>query len=193
MDLNIEILGLKWTKIFAHDIDGGLFANLEEAQKKNINDEDAKLFSRLFDLESMRDNNGVFHFKLCHPELTEEAFPCNEWKQSSNPAVESRVTGFEGIHLTWPLRSDFKPFGGLLKSNPEHNLMDDWEGAWWWNSVGTITAHEGGIPGPVNAKKEYIIVKKKELYVYTQQIASERTTPQTQTTTSVEGDLQNQK
>ena len=110
----------------------------------------------------MRDNNGVFHFKLCHPELTEEAFPCNEWKQSSNPAVESRVTGFQGIHLTWPLRSDGKPFGGLLKSNPNENLIDDWEGHFWYNSVGTIAAYEGKIPGPLG-----IWVKKKELYVKT--------------------------
>ena len=55
--------------------------------------------------------------------------------------------------------------------------------------MGTITAHEGGIPGPVNAKKEDIIVKKKELYVYTQQIVTETTKPQTQTTTSVEGEF----
>ena len=164
---SIMITGLKWTKIYAHDIDGGFFADLEEAKKKNVNDENAQLFSKLYDLESMKDNDGVFHFKLCHPELT-EAFPCNEWKQSSNPIVETSVSGFEGIRLTYPLRSDRKPFGGLMKSNPSENLMDDIPTNYWWNSIGTIKAHGGKIPGPVSAGKGGISVKKKELYVYTQ-------------------------
>ena len=116
----------------------------------------------------MRDNDGMFHFKLCHPEITEEDFPCNEWKQSSNPIVESQVTGFVGIRLTWPLRSDGKRFGGLMKSNPSHNLMDDDpSGGFWFNTVGTIQTHNGKIPGPVAEGPTPIYVKKKELFVFT--------------------------
>ena len=159
---------VQWRKIYAHDIDGGVFANLEEAKKKNVDDENSKLFSRLYDLESMRDNDGMFHFKLCHPERTEEDFPCNEWKQSSNPLVESKVTGFVGIRLTWPSRSDGKPFGGLMKSNPSQNLMDDDPSGYWWNTVGTISEFGGKIPGPVAAGPTHIQVKKKELFVFTQ-------------------------
>ena len=116
----------------------------------------------------MKDDNGMFHFKLCYPERTEEDFPCNEWKQSSNPLMDSKVTGFVGIRLTWPLRSDGKPFGGLMKSNPGNNLMDDDPSGYWWNTVGTISEFGGKIPGPVAAGPTYIQVKKKELFVYTQ-------------------------
>merc|ERR1712013_195064 len=160
---------LQWSKIYGHDIDGGVFANLEEAKKKNVDDENSKLFSRLYDLESMWDDNGMFHFKLCYPERTEEDFPCNEWKQSSNPLMDSKVTGFVGIRLTWPLRSDGKPFGGLMKSTPQTNLIDDDPSWFWWNSIGTISAypHGPGIPGPVAAGPTHIVVKKKELFVLT--------------------------
>ena len=61
------VTGVQWRKVYAHDLDGGVFANLEEAKKKNIDDENSKLFSRLYELESMRDNDGMFHFQLCHP------------------------------------------------------------------------------------------------------------------------------
>ena len=160
------VTGLSWRKIYGHDIDGGVFANLEEAKKKNIENENSQLFSKLYDLESMRDNDGMFHFKLCHPERTEEDFPCNEWKQSSNPVVESKVTDFVGIRLTWPLRSDGKPFGGLMKSSPHTNLIDDDPSWFWWNSIGTISAYpHGGIPGPVATGPTHIQVKKKELFV----------------------------
>ena len=114
----------------------------------------------------MRDNDGVFHFKLCHPELTEEAFPCNEWKQSSNPLIETSVTGFVDINLTWPLKSNNGHFGGLMRSNPKKNLMDDDESDWWWNSVGTLSTFQGKLPGPVNQTNHYG-VNKKELYVFT--------------------------
>ena len=161
------VTGLHWRKVYSHDIDGGVFANLEEATKKNVDDENSKLFSRLYDLESMRDDNGLFHFKLCYPERTEEDFPCNEWEQSSNPLMDSKVTGFVGIHLTWPLRSDGKPFGGLMKSTPSQNLMDDDPSGYWWNSVGTISKHHGELPGPVATGPTPIIVKKKELFLLT--------------------------
>merc|ERR1712142_70468 len=166
--------GLTWRKIYSHDITGGLFADLEEAKKKNVDDEDAKLFSRLYDLESMKDDQGVFHFKLCYPERVDVDINCNEWKQSSNPVTESKVTDFQGIRLTWPLRSDLKPFGGLMKSTPDKNLMDDFDGpdptgTRWWNSVGTLKSYKntGKIPGPVDKSKKPILVEKKDLYVYT--------------------------
>ena len=153
---------MKWRKVYSHDITGGLFRNLIEAGRKNVDDEDAALFSILYDLDMMKDDGGLFHFKLCYLEQTDHRFPCNEWKQSSNPILASNVTGFVSISLTWPSRSDGQPFGGLLRSNPGQNLMDDDPGQGWWNSVGTVQGYRGGIPGPRN-----ISVTKKELYVYT--------------------------
>ena len=77
-----------------------------------------------------------------------------------------KIKDYVAIRLTWPLRSGGKPFQGLVKSNPSQNLMDDEPNGYWWNSVGTLIAHEGAIPGPVGEGTEYIKVKKKVLYVY---------------------------
>ena len=111
----------------------------------------------------MRNEDGIFHFKLCYPEATEYDFPCNEWKQRSNPLEESTVEDFEGINLTWPLRSDGEPFGGLMNSTNNKNLMDDDPSKqFYWNSVGTISGHGGYLPGPVG--KGW--VKKKEMFVH---------------------------
>ena len=156
-------VGLKWRKIFSHDISGGLFDNLISASRMNVGNESALLYSILYDLELMRDDSGVFHFKLCYPELTQHEFPCNEWTQSSNPVTHSQVKNFVSIHLTWPNRADGKPFAGLMRSNPGHNLMDDDPSEeLWWNSVGTIQDYQGKIPGPAN-----VTVSRKEFYVYT--------------------------
>merc|ERR1719347_2514099 len=111
----------------------------------------------------MRDDNGVFHFKLCYPDLTQHEFPCNEWKQSSNPVTHSQVEDFVALRLTWPLRADGQPFVGLMSSNTGQNLMDDNPSEdYWWNSVGTIKDYEGKILGPGN-----ITVTRKQLFVYT--------------------------
>ena len=161
---NIQLfVGLKWRKIYTHDISGGFFENLISASRMNVGNESALLYSILYDLDLMRDDSGVFHFKLCYPELTQHAFPCNEWIQSSNPVTHSLVKDFVSIHLTWPNRADGKPFAGLMRSNPGHNLMDDDPSEeLWWNSVGTIQDYQGKIPGPAN-----VTVSRKEFYVYT--------------------------
>ena len=151
-----------WRKVFAHDVEGGVFSDLEEAQKKNIHDENAKLFSLLYDIESMRGEDGLFHFQLCYPEIVDEPFPCNEWKQSSNPVVESTVKGFVKIRLTWPEGPFNGEFNGLMKSSPWKNLLDDDpDDGQFWNSIGMVSLHGGKIPGP-----RKILVKKSELYVY---------------------------
>jgi len=156
-------VALTWKKVYSHDVDGGLFANLDEAKKKNIDDESASLFSVLYNLESMRNDDGVFHFKLCYPELSEE-FPCNEWIQSSNPVTESNVTGYSGVKLTYPKNGIRGPFQGLGLSPPSfvNNLIDDAPShGKWWSSIGTIKAIGSGIiPGPYGQT-----VKKNELYV----------------------------
>eukprot|EP00092_Neocalanus_flemingeri_P012265 GFUD01013221.1.p1 GENE.GFUD01013221.1~~GFUD01013221.1.p1 ORF type:complete len:589 (+),score=124.60 GFUD01013221.1:122-1768(+) len=160
--------GTKWQKVYSHDTAGGLFATVDEAKKKNINDEDADLFSVLYNLKSMRNEDGVFHLKLCYPELTEHAYPCNEWIQSSNPVLESTITGYIGIKETWPKNSGGNAFQGLGLSPPSFssNLIDDAPSSTsWWNSIGTLKYHGGSdtIPGPVGPTG--IIVKKKVLYV----------------------------
>jgi len=157
-----------WRKVFSHNASGGLFSDLDDAKRKNIDDNEADLFSILYDLESMRNEDGVFHFKLCYPDLTEYDPPCNEWKQSSNPLTESKITGYSAIAIAWPKNSINKEFGGLGLSPPSfrENLIDDApEHAWWHCSIGSLK-HWGGsdtIPGP--QKDGQRAIKRVELHV----------------------------
>ena len=155
-------------KVFAHDPSIGLFTNLEDAKKKNIDAENAPLYSILHDLESLTSSDGFFHFKLCYPDLTQFPFPCNEWIQTSNPVVESTITGYKALNITWPYRGDLKPFGGLgLSAQPQLNLIDDTPDSphiFWWNSIGSFSNYPQGsstVPGP-NAQ---FLTGKRELYL----------------------------
>ena len=76
-------------KIFSHNLAGGLFDSSNDALKKNLNNPDALLFSKLNFLEGYRNKEGKFHFKICFPEI--KGNNCNEWKQTSNPATEGKI------------------------------------------------------------------------------------------------------
>ena len=157
------MLGPPWTKVYSHNVAGGVFADLNEAKKKNIDDETSKLYSILYNLESLRNYDEVFHFKLCYPELTKYSYPCNEWKQSSNPVVDSAISGFEAITLTFPKNGLKMPFGGLGLSplSFASSLIDDTPDHFtWWMSIGTLRLYKGQLTGP-----SMIGVKRNELYV----------------------------
>ena len=49
----------------------GFFKDQKEALNKNADNEDADMFSILYQLEQYRNCEGDFHFKLCYPELAE--------------------------------------------------------------------------------------------------------------------------
>ena len=85
------LLGPVWRLVYSLNTAGGLFANLDETKKKNIHDPEADHFSILYDLGTMRNKDGVFHCKLCYPELKYDV-PWNEWVQNSNPVTESTIT-----------------------------------------------------------------------------------------------------
>ena len=107
----------------------GTFYSLDDAKKKNVDVSEADLFSLLYDLQSMRNGEGTFHFKLCYPELasvTNNFFPCNEWIQSSNPFTEQTITGYAGITVTWNTNGIGGTFQGLGLSPPSYryNLID---------------------------------------------------------------------
>ena len=157
------LAGNEWKKVYSLDTSGGVFANLEEAKEKNVYDENALLYSILFDLEAYRTKEGYFHFKLCYPELTQFPFPCNEWTQTSNPVLESKITEFKAINITWNKNSINRPFRGIGLSpvSSEQSLIDDAPNhRYSWNSIGTIVDYKGSIPGPMKYK-----VKKAELFV----------------------------
>jgi len=146
---------VKWKKVFGHNFKGGFFSNLEETKKKNANDENALLFSILYNLEAYRMKKGHFHFKLCYPELTQFPNPCNEWTQTSNPVLESKITGYKAVNITWDTDSYGGPFRGLGLSpaSKNCNLIDDApDRFFFWSSIGTMSCHpswQENIPGPL--------------------------------------------
>ena len=116
--------------MFSHDTKGGLFSSQDDAGNKNPDKPyTAQLFSILDKLENFRDRDGIFHLKLCYPELTLgiDGHTCNEWKQSSNPFTESSITGFEPIFLAFTQDSNFNDWRGLGKSPSQfpQTLIDD--------------------------------------------------------------------
>ena len=80
----------------------GFFKDKIEALNKNADNEDADIFSILYQLEQYRNCEGDFHFKLCYPGLAENySFPCNEWKQFNNPAADSIVRKWDLERRVW--------------------------------------------------------------------------------------------
>ena len=156
------ITSTKWTKVFSHDTAGGLFSSDEDALLKNPDDSEAKLFSILSRLETFRLEDGSFHLRLCYPGLTNSSIPCNEWTQTSNPATQCTITGFQPIHITFNSSGARQAFGGLGISDTTQTLIDDTgEGGSWWGAIGAMSYHEGdgNIPGPIDQ-----VVRRVELH-----------------------------
>ena len=162
-------VGIEWKKVFSHthpaDLgDTGFFTDRADAMNKNANDEDADMFSILNQLEEYRTCNGSFHFRLCYPELAEQnfSFPCNEWTQFNNPALDSLSKDFEPINITF--QSSTKNFTGLSCSDrgKEVSLMEDFP--YIYNSrsfhIGSFKGVEGKIVGPPS-----YLVEKVELFI----------------------------
>jgi len=159
-----------YVKVFNHNTAGGFFDasnSPDDVLSKNPTDPNAELYSILDTLENFRDEEGKFTFKLCYPEeyAGNGAGRCNEWKQTSNPATETTITGFEAIGtLAWNIRSDDKPWGGLGKNaDSRYALIDDLpKSGDWWTAIGAFVSYGSAstIPGPRPRK-----VTKVELYV----------------------------
>ena len=58
-----------FTKVFSHDTAGGLFTSSQDALSRNQDNPQASLFSTLDQLESYRNAEGNFHFKICYPNV----------------------------------------------------------------------------------------------------------------------------
>ena len=161
--------GHGFVKVFSHDTGGGLFSSQEEALNKNPDNPDAELFSILDKLEDYQDHEGIFHFKLCYPEITGvDGGHCNEWTQTSNPMIHQNVLGFEAISLAFPQDGNNHPWGGLGRSFAKYSVLDDTPSDDpWWTAIGA-TAYSASehiqsddcIPGPLPH-----LVTKVELYI----------------------------
>ena len=158
-------------KIFSHDLAGGLFSSSSDAMNKNLYSPESLLHSRLCCLESYRNTAGQLHLKLCYPEI--KGNNCNEWKQTSNPATEGTIRGFQKIKLAFPKNGAGGSWGGLGRSDlhSSHTLMDDTgSAAYWWMAVGASRLYEDGhkdgrIPGPWLWNGYNGGYKRVELYV----------------------------
>ena len=140
--------------MFSHNVTAGMFSSSKDALLKNQNDASADLFSNLGNLHTMQLPDGIFHLKVCFPDLIDEfKNPCNEWIQTSNPVTETTITGYKPIRLTFPKRGDGGPFMGLGLNQADlrsHTLIDDMpDSGFWWLAIGAISEFgTGTIPGP---------------------------------------------
>ena len=80
-------------KVFNHNAAGGkFFTNFDDALSKNTIDPNANLYSILNQLDIFKGGKGKFKLKICWPQMTTPK-KCNEWFQTSNPAVDTAITG----------------------------------------------------------------------------------------------------
>ena len=128
------------------------------------------MYSILYKLEEFKGTDKKYHLKICYPELDNG---CNEWKQTSNPAIknDNGVQGFEKIKLDFPLSLDGGkevPFEGLGVSEPSFNytFIDSIpNGPYFHYSIGSKVyfPEEKTIAGPWRGKMTG--VTKVELFV----------------------------
>ena len=152
-----------FAKVFSHDSSSGeFFASQSDALNKNSDNPDAALFSILDQLEDFRQSDGRFHFKLCYPEVTwgVDGKKCNEWYQTSNPATETTITGFEAIDLAFTINSFEKPWSGIGRSPSKwpYALIDDAPSeSNWWTSIGATRSFGSAstFPGPYTGSSNY--------------------------------------
>lgn len=97
-----------WQTVFRQAMPalGGGFFNRNDYEKNPQNPQ-AKLYSILNRLETMRGADGKFHFRLSWPSLCTRApdfcvggVEYNEWKQTSNPTTQP-IAGYEPIDVTY--------------------------------------------------------------------------------------------
>lgn len=145
----------------------GYFVDHAEALNKNAENETADMYSILYQLEQYRTCSGLFHFKLCYPELVDEfPFPCNEWTQLSNPVIDNVIHDYKPINITF--QSDTKDFLGLGQAGQgnKDTLVEDHPFLKKDNrtfQIGTIKGIEGKFFGPGSIH----LVEKVELFVNT--------------------------
>ena len=88
------------------------------------------------------------------------------WVQTSNPAVETTITGFKAVSLPFMLDSYKNKWVGLGRDGTAKtdSFIDDApSGTYWWTAIGATKYHGGAdtIPGPYPN-----VVKRVELYVF---------------------------
>ena len=160
-----------WKKIFSHDVSGGVFADQEAVALSSPYDETTLLYSALDKLEQYRvSDDDKFEFKLCYPDLAStHPFPCNVWKQSTNPLKSDKrdvQAGYEAVNVTFTTY-----FGGLSKRKTAYSgssvISNRPSHKDWYHPIGALVLLDNGnINGPeCDSKPDCPSVSKIELYV----------------------------
>lgn len=158
-----------WTKVFDHNVSGGYFANLTEAQAYNVTNPEAARYSILAYLEGFRSKEGNFTFKLNWPGYS----PRNIWKQQTNPNDDIDVNGYVALSITAPGDAG-NMWGGLELGNGTHaptnsnsSYLDGSPNASnWFYAIGTTAAYGGGgIPSAVDLVANGVGVPHAQLWV----------------------------
>ena len=89
--------------------------------EKNPEDPAASLFSILGSVGKFQTEEGKFIFKIVYPELK----GLNVWEQTSNPATEENIEGFQGLRLDFSLAGDGRDWAGLGKCALSSALICD--------------------------------------------------------------------
>jgi len=139
-----------WELIAQQNVDRKVFnPNTRNTYSENAGDPHNDAFMKIGELDRANPDlqphhDGLYHFKLIWDGNVEL-----EWKQS-NWLTDTRVTGSEGISPDNIFSGHHGlKFEGLAKSSDGMAILDgDGYGhRWWFNCVGCVGKHRGGMPG----------------------------------------------
>ena len=149
----------EWKLIFRQT--AGTYKKLEKWRSVNPEDPSKRNFSILDRMETFRDAQGAFTFKM-------QWAGCNRdkaqlWSQTSNPLTsENLVEGYTPIDVPYPADDQPDQFRGLAAGHPSALLNGSKRDDRWWWAVGSVHDFQNqAIPGP-DAQS----AKQTELFVY---------------------------
>eukprot|EP01084_Bolivina_argentea_P312596 541197_1 len=137
-------------------------SNVRNTKLENAGDSNADTFTNIgnLNMDDYKFDDNFYYFRLIYNNM--DATKTNLlWKQKSWVTDES-TSGYTSISVPQQSGDYCADFRGLAFSDRSESLLDgNGNGYCWWNSVGTINTHNGGIPA-FGTKLAYGV----KLYVY---------------------------
>lgn len=133
-----------WTKVFTHDMLGGLYADANEALSTNQSNPHAFHYSILDQLDNFK-SNGKYIFRISWPQHAAR----NIWMQTTNPTLDQPVLGYVPLSI----ETTSAGWGGLERNCgvgcSESFIDGSISSSGWWYAIGTISDWGGinTIPG----------------------------------------------
>ena len=133
----------EWIKVFRHNSANGAFfssANdYAEAKSTNTSNPTADKFSRLAEVATLGNINGVYKFKYTNPTEGVEKI----WEQHCNPVVgactDANDIALNLISTTGPNPNLFE--GLSISTDPGSTFLDGTVGGSWWHAIGAQGSH----------------------------------------------------